>query len=137
MDRLTVRTFAFEENGYIGHYIGGYTNWQAQRQDQAAEKEIYKKKEQVQRRTKQKKLKFTYQEAKEYESIEEDIAAIEEQIAQLEEQINGCGSDFVKLTALSEEKEQLDMELLNKMDRWEYLEDLSARIEAGEMVEVE
>ena len=43
----------------------------------------------------------------------------------------------MKLTALSEEKEQLDMELLNKMDRWEYLEDLSARIEAGEMVEVE
>ncbi len=137
LDRLTVRTFAFEEDGYIGHYIGGYTDWQAQKQEQVAERETSKKKEQVQRRPKQKKLKFTYQEAKEYETIEEDIAAIEEQIAQLEEQINACGSDFVKLAALSEEKEKWDMELLNKMDRWEYLEDLSARIEAGEMIEVE
>ena len=49
--------------------------------------------------------------------------------------MNGCGADFGKLAELSKEKEQLDQQLLEKMDRWEYLEDLAARIESGEMVE--
>ena len=49
--------------------------------------------------------------------------------------MNGCGADFGRLSELSKEKEQLDEQLLEKMDRWEYLEDLAARIESGEMVE--
>jgi len=99
--------------------------------------ETAKKKETVSRKPKQKKLKFSYHEAKEYETIEEDIAALEECIAELEEEMGQCGSDFVKLETLSNEKNQLDEELINKMDRWEYLEELAARIAAGEMIDVE
>ncbi len=135
LDRLTVRTFAFEEGGYIGHYIGGYSDWAAQREPE--EKEVVKKKETVQRKPKQKKLKFTYKEEKEYETIEEDIATLEEKIAFLDHEMQQCGSDFVKLAKLTEEKDQLDDELMEKMDRWEYLEELAARIAAGEMVDVE
>lgn len=137
LDRLTVRTFAFEENGYIGHYIGGYTDWQAQRQEQEKETTVKKEKETASRRPKQKKLKFSYHEAREYETIESDIAAMEERLGELEHEMNQCGSDFVKLAKLSEEKDELDMQLLEKMERWEYLEELAARIEAGEMVEVD
>lgn len=136
LDRLTVRTFAFEENGHIGHYIGGYTDWQLQRKEQEKETTAKKEKDTNARKPKQKKLKFSYHEQKEYETIEEDIAAMEERLSQLEQEMGQCGADFVKLTKLSEEKDELDMQLLEKMERWEYLENLAARIEAGEMVEV-
>jgi ATP-binding cassette subfamily F protein uup len=135
LDRLTVRTFAFEEGGYIGHYIGGYSDWAAQREPE--EKKVAEKKEPVQRRPKQKKLKFTYKEEKEYETIEEDIAELEDRISQLDKEMHTCGSDFGKLAKLAEEKDQLETDLMEKMERWEYLEHLAARIEAGEMVDVE
>ena len=135
LDRLAVRTFAFEEDGYIGHYIGGYTDWYEQHREKEKQKEAAVKKETVERRTKQKKLKFSYKEAKEYETIEETIAGLEEKLAALEEEMNSCGADFGRLSELSKEKEQLDEQLLEKMDRWEYLEELAVRIEAGEMVE--
>ncbi len=135
LDRLAVRTFAFEEDGHIGHYIGGYTDWYEQYREKERQKEAAVKKETAERRPKQKKLKFSYKEAKEYETIEETIAGLEEKIAALEEEMNGCGSDFGRLAELSKEKETLDEQLLEKMDRWEYLEDLAARIESGEMVE--
>ena len=135
LDRLAVRTFAFEEDGYIGHYIGGYTDWYEQHREKEKQKEATVKKETAERRPKQKKLKFSYKEAKEYETIEETIAGMEEKLAALEEEMNSCGADFGRLSELSEEKEQLDEQLLEKMDRWEYLEELAARIEAGEMVE--
>ena len=135
LDRLAVRAFAFEEDGYIGHYIGGYTDWYEQHREKEKQKEAAVKKETAERRPKQKKLKFSYKEAKEYETIEETIAGLEEKLAALEEEMNSCGADFGRLSELSKEKEQLDEQLLEKMDRWEYLEELAARIEAGEMVE--
>lgn len=137
LDRLTIRTFAFEENGHIGHYPGGYTDWQSQKQEavKASNKDAETKKEAASRRPKQKKLKFSYHEAKEYETIEDDIAALEERIAELENDMNSCGADFAKLAELADEKEQLDAQLMEKLQRWEYLEELAARIAAGEMVD--
>ena len=81
LDRLAVRTFAFEEDGYIGHYIGGYTDWYEQHREKEKQKEAAVKKETAERRPKQKKLKFSYKEAKEYETIEETIAGLEEKLA--------------------------------------------------------
>ena len=130
LDRLTVRTFAFEEEGRIGHYVGGYSDWQAQRKDE--EKEIIKKKENVRYRPKQRKLKFSYHEAKEYETIEADITELEKALGELNEEMQGCGSDFVRLEELARKKEAMDKQLSEKMDRWEYLENLAARIEKGE-----
>lgn len=135
LDRLTVRTFAFEEGGYIGHYIGGYSDWAAQRQPE--EKEKTESKGDTRQKPKQKKLKFSYHEGKEYETIEEDIAKLEERAVALEKEMHLCGSDYGKLADLNKEKDELDEQLMYKMERWEYLEDLAARIAAGEMVDVE
>lgn len=137
LDRLTIRTFAFEENGNIGHYPGGYTDWQSQKQEavKASNKDTETKKEAALRRPKQKKLKFSYHEAQEYETIEDDIAALEERIEELENDMNSCGADFAKLAELADEKEQLDAQLMERLQRWEYLEELAARIAAGEMVD--
>ena len=77
-----------------------------------------------------KKLKFTYQEQKDYESIEGEMAALEERIAQIDKETLGCASDFVKLNALAKEKEEAEKLLEEKMERWMYLEDLAAKIAA-------
>ena len=84
------------------------------------------------RNQKPKKLKFSYKEQREYEAIEEDIERIESEIKGIEEEILEYSSDFEKLAALSEQKDALDMQLLEKLERWEYLSDLAARIENGE-----
>ena len=82
-----------------------------------------------------KRLKFTWQEQKDYETIEEVIASLEERIESLETEIPKHSRDFVKLNDLMKQKEECEALLEEKMERWMYLEDLAARIEAGEEVD--
>jgi len=77
----------------------------------------------------QQKLKFTYQEAKEYETIEDDIATLEARIAQCDIDMATNSTDFVKLNELSKTKEQYEEQLMEKMERWEYLMDKAEQIE--------
>ena len=78
----------------------------------------------------QKKLKFTFKEQKEYETIEADIEKLENEIAQLDAEMVKNASNYGKLNALSQEKEAKEELLMEKMERWEYLEDLAAKIAA-------
>lgn len=80
---------------------------------------------------KAKKLKFTFQEQRDYETIEAEIASMEEKAEQLEKDIAAVATDFVRLNSLTQEKEELESLLEQKMERWMYLEDLAARIAAG------
>ena len=139
LDRLAIRTFAFEGQGHIGHYTGGYSDWLAhKKQRQEAETEGHEPKKQVRERPrpKKKKLKFSYKEAREYETIEEDITVLEERVSAIEEEMNRNARDFAKLSELAAEKEAMETELMEKMERWEYLSELAQRIEKGEEVEV-
>ena len=74
------------------------------------------------------KLKFTYKEQREFETIDDDIAALEEKIQDLEEQISSNASNFVKLNELMAQKAQAEEALEQKMDRWVYLNDLMEQI---------
>lgn len=76
----------------------------------------------------EKKLKFTFKEQKDYETIEADIAALEEKIEKLDADMLQFARDFVKLRELSEEKEKAERDLEEKMERWMYLEELAAKI---------
>ncbi len=139
LDRLAVRTFGFEEDGNIRHCIGGYSNYandRDKRQKEAAEisqskAEISSKKSDG-RNQSPKKLRFSYKEQREYETIEDDIGQIENEIKNIEEEMLKYSSDFERLSALSEQKDMLDMQLIEKMERWEYLSELAVRIENGE-----
>lgn len=133
LDRLTVRTFAFEEDGHIGHYAGGYSDWLNRQESDKEPESVRKEKVKQDHRNRKKKLKFSYMEAKEYETIEEDITKLEEEIVQVEKAMEDSASDFVKLEKLAGEKEELDNRLLVKMERWEYLSELAQRIERGEL----
>lgn len=135
LDRIVNRVFAFEGNGKITQYEGGYTDYMNKR-PQPVESSIKgevadsAKKESGSRQTwtHEKKLKFTYNEQREYETIEADIEKLETKIADLDAQILKNASDYGKLHALTLEKEEAETALMEKMDRWEYLEDLAQKI---------
>lgn len=152
LDRVVKRVFAFAGGGEIKQYEGGYTDYKLRIAQEAGEEDPveYSAKKSAAGSTKDvvqnddravqnkknswkqpdKKLKFTYKEQKDYEVIEEEIAGLEENISGLEQKIMEAASDFVKLNELTKEKEQVEQELEEKMDRWMYLEDLKARIDA-------
>jgi ATP-binding cassette subfamily F protein uup len=147
LDRVVKRIFAFEEGGRLQQYEGGYTDYQIRvffkKQEEAGvlhdsgKKDGGRKSGSSGTGTGRKnswkqpgtKLKFSYKEHKEYESIEGEIAGLEEKIESLEKEILGAATDFVKLNELTKEKEAAEQELEEKMDRWMYLEDLKERIE--------
>ena len=142
LDRVVRRIFAFEGDGVLRQYEGGFTDYAARKADKtvlvtgcegeeesrADVKPAAPPKEKGQRTRGPQKLKFTYKEQKDYETIEADMAALEERIAGLEEEIQASARDFVKLNQLMEEKEKAEKELEEKMDRWMYLEELAAKI---------
>ena len=135
LDRTVRRIFAFEGNGVIRQYEGGYTDYQAKVQEENGVDTIsYEEKSNELKNLKtvknrQDKLKFTYKEQREYETIDDDIAALEEKIEKLEQDIVTNARDFVKLNELTKEKETTQALLDEKMDRWVYLQDLAERIE--------
>lgn len=147
LDR-TVDCIAAFENGNIVVYEGDYTEYQEKSGRIEADsidsvdsgsglhikKSNEKKKEGREQwlasKNKEKKLKFSYKEQKEFETIDEDIEKLEEKIAELEEQISKCATDFIKLNELMQEKEKTEAELSDKMERWVYLNDLAEKIEA-------
>ena len=150
LDRIAKRIFAFEGDGKITQYEGGYTDYMNKRpQEQNEMSSVGLKTGAVSNSSQnssgaeqkqdsrdtwghQKKLKFTFKEQKEYETIEADIEKLENEIAQLDAEILKNATNFGKLNALSQEKEAKEELLMEKMERWEYLEDLAAQIAAQE-----
>ena len=138
LDRVVNRIFAFEGQGAVTQYEGGFTDYQAACARKAAaaqeekagapEKPDTAGKEKGQRTRGPQKLKFTYKEKKDYETIEGDMAALEDKIAALDREIQSAASDFVKLNQLMAEKTEAEAALDEKMERWMYLEELAARI---------
>ncbi|MFR1362186.1 MAG: ABC-F family ATP-binding cassette domain-containing protein [Anaerostipes hadrus] len=132
LDRIVNRIFAFEEGGHLKQYEGGYTDYLEKVKPIAKqEKSKLEKKEnngKKFRKEHQKKLKFTYKEQKEFETIDDDIAKLEEKIEQLDEEIMENATNSGKLAELTQQKEETEEALNEKMDRWVYLNDLAEQI---------
>ena len=146
LDRTVDRIAAFEEERIV-IYEGDYTEYQEksgkietdaiESVDSGAglhiKKNNEKKKEGREKwlasKNKEKLLKFTYKEQKEFETIDEDIEKLEEKIAELDGQISKYATDFIKLNEFMQEKEKTEAKLSDKMERWVYLNDLAERIE--------
>lgn len=141
LDNVVDRIFAFDKEGKLRQYEGGYTDYLEAKNREAgalaehAQSTSAPKKSSAGKDWKQKqpvKLRFTYQEQRDYETIDGEIQALEEQIGKLEEEILANATNSGKLNELTKEKEQAEEKLDEKMERWMYLEDLAARIERGE-----
>ena len=136
LDNLVDRIFAFEENGYLKQYEGGYTDYAEAKQRTGvtnAQVETGKKKVSTKDDWKQgrsTKLKFSYREQKEYETIDDDIAALESKLESLDEEMMANATNSAKLSELTAEKEKTEALLEEKMERWVYLNDLAEKISA-------
>lgn len=136
LDRVVRRIFAFQD-GIIRQYEGGFTDYQVRRQQEESAKTEDDRMKNTEKRTavsrktiknRQDKLKFTYKEQKEYETIEEEITSLEEKLQKLEAEMIENGYDFVRLNELTIEKESTEQLLEEKMERWMYLQDLAEKI---------
>ena len=147
LDNVVDRIFEFDGQGHLQQYEGGYTDYleakQRRRPDRedsgrdaakggknAEETEAGKKSAKDWKQNRPVKLKFTYKEQKEYETIDDDIAALEEKIAKLDGDMLANATNSGKLNDLMKEKTRIEAELEEKMDRWVYLNDLAEKIEA-------
>lgn len=135
LDRVVRRIFSFEGNGVIKQYEGGYTDYYNKKQEEAEhtkeqEKPVSKgRQEKSAYKSKNQKLKFSYNEQREYDTIEDDIGKLEEKLERLDLEMNKNATNSVKLKELMDEKEETEALLMEKMDRWEYLEDLAKKIQ--------
>lgn len=139
LNNVADRIFELDGKGHISQYEGGYTDYLAAKQRMRSEPEAAapaktesdqnrKEKAKDWRRHSQ-KLKFTYKEQREYETIDDDIADLEEKIRSIEHQMEENATNSVKLRELLEEQEKTQAALDEKMERWVYLNDLAERIE--------
>ena len=155
LDNTVDRIFAFDGDGHFRQYEGGYTDYlEARKREQAvASGADFEGREGGRQKASggrgagdkasgkgnsggkptwdkgEKKLKFTYKEQKEFETIEDDIAALEEKIAALDKDIEASAHDFIKLNQLMAEKEGMEAALEEKMERWMYLTELNEKIQ--------
>ena len=162
LDRVVRRIFAFEGDGSIRQYEGGYTDYVNRLAEEGRTPGDFmagnmpggmnagkqsagcsntstatdntdtagqEKPDAMSTWKSEKKLKFSYKEQREYETIEDDIAALEAKLEQLDADMTTNATNSVKLGELMKEKEQTESQLEEKMERWEYLEELAARIE--------
>ncbi|MBQ3061530.1 MAG: ABC-F family ATP-binding cassette domain-containing protein [Lachnospiraceae bacterium] len=142
LDRVVRRIFAFEEDG-IHQYEGGYTDYSIKKIIEENKKMVESDSTRVVKSKtddsvgnsktgkdgRTKRLKFSYNEQREYETIADEIAVLEDKVNKLDEEYIKYSKDFVKLNEIMKEKEVILAKLDEKMDRWMYLEDLAQRIE--------
>ena len=132
LDRVCRRTFAVMPDGGVKEFPGGYTDYrEAVRQLQPAEKK-QPKAEKPAPKPRQERLRFSFKEQREYETIDADIQALEQQLDTVMRQQQEFASDYVRLQELMQQQEALEAALEEKMDRWVYLNDLAEKIEAQE-----
>ena len=139
LDRVVDRIFAFEAGGHLTQYEGGYTDYRdkcvssiynvasngtsdtSKSKAAGQVKKVYNSHED--------KIKFTYMEQKEYETIDDEIEKLETKVSELDEEIAKNATAYSKLAELTREKEDVERQLEEKMERWEYLNDLAEKIE--------
>lgn len=144
LDRVVRRIFAFEGQGRITQYEGGFTDYQAayslkypegELESAEAVKAAAGAKKRKEKPKGEKKLRFSFKEQKEWETIEKEIETLEAELKALDQQAGEAVSDYVRLNELMEEKADKEKQLEEKMERWMYLNDLAERIKSQEQGE--
>ena len=116
-------------DGQILRYTGNWTDWQQKRREEETPVKAEKPKAAAER-PQERKLKFSYKEQLEFETIDDELAALENQLAECQAAQGQCGSDYVKLQELQTQQEELEARLEEKTERWVYLNELKEKIDA-------
>ena len=129
LDKLADTIFEVTGDGRVEVFTGNWTDWMQKRQHEDMPAKAEKSKP-TQERPREKKLKFSFKEQREFETIDEDIAALEAQIEENQRAQMAAGSDFTKLQELTEQLSELESQLEYKTERWMYLTELKEKIDA-------
>ena len=131
LDRIAQRLFAFEKDAHLVQYVCSFSDYlDAQRAQESEKDEKEEKSAVMPRRTKERELRMSYKEQKDYETIDARMEQLQGELERLDGEIEKNASDFVKLTELTQKREQTQKELDEAEERWLYLTDLAERIEA-------
>ena len=126
LDKMASEIWELTGNGEVRRYNGNYQDYMEKALPENATEKPKKQTEKKERVFNgRKKLKFSFKEQREYDTIDDEIADLEEQIRLTETEITASVSDYVKLQELSDRKEELEVLLAEKMERWVYLNDLA------------
>ena len=128
LDKLADTIFEVKGNGEVAVFTGNWTDWAGKRQ--LPESVKAEKPKVQQERPKEKKLKFSFKEEREFATIEDDIANLEAKIGENQKNQGLCGSDYVQLQQLQDQLDALEAQLEYKTERWMYLTDLKERIDS-------
>ena len=129
LDKLADTIFEVKGDGRVEQFTGNWTDWSNKRKQEDAPVKQEKPKA-SQERPREKKLKFSYKEEREFATIEDDIAALEEKIEENQTLQAEAGSDYVRLQQLQDELADLEAQLEYKEERWMYLTELKEKIDA-------
>ena len=130
LDRIAQRLFAFEKDAHLVQYVCSFSDYlDAQRAQESEKDEKEEKPAVMPRRTKERELRMSYKEQKDYETIDARMEQLQGELERLDGEIEKNASDFVKLTELTQKREQTQKALDEAEERWLYLTDLAERIE--------
>ncbi|WP_017755384.1 ABC-F family ATP-binding cassette domain-containing protein [Calidifontibacillus oryziterrae] len=138
LDKTSDLLFVFEGNGKIRIYFGSYSEFLEEekqkmavsKKEEGKEKKIENEQTALAQNEKPKKLKLSYKEQKEWDTIEDKITQLEETIENIQAEIANAGHDFAKVQPLYEEEQRLTAELEQAMERWEELSELVEKIQS-------
>lgn len=127
LDKLAESIFEVR-NGEVLRFTGNWSDWAAKRREEAPE--AAEKSRPAAERPRERKLKFTYREQQEFETIDGEIETLEGQLAECRAAQERCGSDYVRLQELQERQAELETVLEERTERWVYLNELKEKIDA-------
>ena len=127
LDKLAESIFEVRD-GQVLRYTGNWSDWAAKREKE--ETPVRTEKAKAAERPRERKLKFSFKEQREFETIDEDLEKLETQIAACTAEQAACGSDYVKLQELQTRQAELEAALEEKTERWVYLNELKEKIDA-------
>lgn len=129
LDKLADTILEVRGDGQVLTYTGNWSDWQKKQVPKEDIPKAEKPKPQADR-PKEKKLKFSFNEEREFAVIDDEIAALEQQLEENKSAQSACGSDYVRLQELTAQQEELEAKLEAKTERWMYLTELKERIDA-------
>lgn len=116
-------------DGQVLRYTGNWSDWAAKRREENTPARAEKSKTAAER-PRERKLKFSFNEQREFETIDDELAELEGRLAACQAEQGRCGSDYVKLQELQARQADLEAKLEEKTERWVYLNELKEKIDA-------
>ena len=133
LDKIAGHIFAFQSDGTLAQYLGGYSDYLEKRSEEQVQQadKAHDAPEEKQKtyRSKSTKLKFSFKEQREFDEIDDIIESLEQELGSVQQEIEVQSANYGALEQLLRKKTELEEQLSQKTDRWVYLNELAEKIQ--------